>query len=111
LASLIPLTVQQGNDVTVNLAVTTPDGTAQNLSGYTLSMVVKGSAVASDASGVTLTTASGLTVVSAAEGTLTALLTHQVLAQPVPLWYRLDLVDGTGKRTTAIEGPIAVQAC
>ena len=107
--SLVPLTVPQANDVTVVLSVVQPDGsTPQPLGSLSPVMVVKASQYAPDASGTTLTAGDGLTVVSAAGGTLTALLTAAMTAQPVPLWYRVDLVDGLGERSTAIEGPITV---
>ena len=107
--SLIPLTVPQANDVTVNLTVVQADGsTPQPLGSYTPVMVVKASQYAPDASGTTLAVGTGLTVVSPSGGTLTAQFTAAMTAQPVPLWWRLDLIDGLGERTTAIEGPITV---
>ena len=107
--SLIALSVTQNNDVLLTLSVTEADGvTAQDLTDYTPPMIVKGSAYADDASGTTLGVGTGLTMVSETGGTLTALLTHEMLAQPVPLWYRLDLTDGLGNRTTSQNGPITV---
>lgn len=109
LPALVPLTVPQGNDVTVNLAVVQADGvTPQPLGSFTLSMTVKASQYAPDASGTILRAGTGLTIVSAPGGTLTALMTAAMLAEPVQQWYRLDLVDGLGERTTAIDGPITV---
>ena len=107
--SLVPLTVPQRNDVNVALSVVQADGvTPQNLAGFTLTMVVKASQYAPDASGITLGTGTGLTVASSSGGALTAMLSRAVLAQPCPLWYRLDLEDPMGNVSTAIEGPIAV---
>lgn len=106
--SLTPITVPQGNDVTVALSVTQADGSPQDLTGLTPVMVVKPSAYAEDTSGTTLGAGTGLSVVSAAAGTLSALLPRTLLAQPVPLWFRLDITNGAGNVTTAIEGPITV---
>ena len=107
--SLVPLTVPRGNDVNVALSVVEADGiTPQSLAAYTPVMVIKASAYAPDASGTTLAAGTGLTVVSPGDGTLTALLSKAVLAEPGPLWYRLDLTDPMGNVSTAIEGPITV---
>lgn len=109
--SLIPLSVMQNNDVTVSLSVVQSDGqTPQPLGSYTVTMTVKASQYAPDAQGTVLAVGTGLTVVSAPGGLLTAFLPRTLLARPVPLWYRVDLADGLGHITTAIEGPVTVSA-
>lgn len=107
--SLVPLAVTQGNDVTVDLSVTQPGGTTpQPLGSLTPSMTVKAAATAPDSQGTVLTVGSGLTVSDSNGGLLTAFLPRTLLARPVPLWYRVDVEDGLGHVTTAIEGPISV---
>lgn len=100
------LSVTQDNDVTVDLAVFEQDGTTpQDLTGLTLSMLIKASSTAPDSAAVaTLTVGAGLTLVSAPGGTLTAFLPHTLLEAPGLQWYRVDVLDLLSNRTTAIDG-------
>jgi hypothetical protein len=116
LNSLTPLTVLQANDVAVNLAVLEEDGvTAQNCTGLTPVMVIKAGRWAGDTDPgtVELTTATGLAWTAQTAGTLTATLTHALLATPGRLWWRLDLLDGNtpAGRTTAMSGPFTITPC
>ena len=110
IATLAPISVLQGNDVTVDLSVTEGDDTTpQNLAGLTPSLLIKPSSVSPDsAATATLTTTSGLTVTDEAGGLLTALLSHTILAAAGTQWYRLDLTDTSGDRTTALYGLLVI---
>lgn len=110
MATLSPISVLRGNDVTVNLAALEDDGrTPQDITGLTPSLLVKPSSVSPDsAATATLTVGSGLTVTDAAEGLLTAFLPRALLATAGTEWYRLDLADNGGDRTTALYGLLVI---
>jgi len=111
MASQSVLSVPQGNDVTVDLYVLEADGvTPQDITGLTPQMIVKSYATAADSSATVLGLSSGLTIVSLTAGTLTAFLPRTLLATPGSLWWRLDLLDGSGDHTTAIYGQISIRA-
>jgi len=113
LATTIPLTVDQANDVTVTLAVYESDGvTPQDLTGMTVELVIKRGRRLSDVNATVLTVGAGLTVVSLPGGLLTAFFPHStVTAAAGTFWYRLDVLDGSGGRTTAIDGILTVSPC
>ena len=106
MASRLDLSVLQGNDVTINLAVLEDDNaTPQDLSGLTPSLLIKPGQSAPDADATaTLTVGSGLTITNPSGGLLTAFLARTVLAVACVAWWRMDLTDNTGDRTTAIYG-------
>lgn len=111
MASSVVVSVLQNNDATVDLDVTEADGTTpQDLTGLTMSMLIKASDSAPDSTAVVLTSGSGLTVTDVTGGTVTALLTEAMLALPGTLWYRLDAVDGAGHRTTVMYGQLLINA-
>jgi hypothetical protein len=111
LANTFVITVPQLNDVTVDLTVTGADGvSAADLTGLIPVMVVKPAALLDDARGVELTIGQGLTWIDQAQGTLSAFLSHTLLAEPGSQWWRLDVDDGSGNRTTALYGPLMVTA-
>lgn len=109
MASSVVLSVLQNNDATVDLNVTEADGTTpQDLTGLLVSMVIKASDSAPDPTGTVLTPGTGLTITDVTGGTVTALLTEAMLALPATLWYRLDVTDGGGHRTTVMFGQLLV---
>ena len=113
MASRVCLTVVQNDDPTVSISIFQADGvTPMDITGLTPTVVVKASANVpdTDPSAITLTTSSGVTVVSEANGTLTAQFTHEMLARPGMLWWRTDLTDDDENRLTAVAGPLYVTA-
>lgn len=111
MAAQVPLTVPQRNDAGVALSVFEADGvTAQDCTGLVPVMTVKSSRDTDDSRAVTLGIGSGLTWVAQSQGTLTALLDHSVTAVAGVMWWRLDLTDALGDRTTAMFGPLVVTA-
>lgn len=111
MAALVPLTLPQGNDVTVDLSVFEADGvTPEDCTGLTASMYVKAGPNSDDSHAAALTIGDGLLWVSQSAGTLTAALSHTILATAGVLWWRLDLLDGQENRTTAMYGPLSVTA-
>lgn len=103
----VGLTVIQNNQVTLSLQVLKPP-TLQpyDLTGLTLEFVLKASATATDASGTTITP----TVTDATQGQATVTIAGTSNATGGTLWYRLDVIDGSGNHVTAIEGPYVIQA-
>jgi len=81
-----------------------------NLTGYTVRVVLKPSATAADASGITYEAGTGLTITSAAEGEFT----WDIPAADVPaagaMWYRADVIDGLAHVATALYGPLTLIA-
>lgn len=111
MAAQVPLTVPQRNDAGVALSVFEADGvTPQDCTGLTPVMYVKASRDTDDSHAVTLGTGSGLTWGTQSQGTLTALLSHSVTAAAGVMWWRLDLTDSLGDRTTAMYGPLVITA-
>ena len=109
MASSVPLSVIQGNDVTVDLSVFEEDGaTPQDLTGLTPQLLVKDSQYDADATATVFTVGAGLTITNLTLGLLTALLPRTLLAVSTGLWYRLDVADGSGEITTCIYGPLTV---
>jgi hypothetical protein len=91
------------NDVTCNFAVTL-NNDPFNITGYTSHFYLKASRTASDGSGITITP----TVTNAIEGKLSVFIPRTDVATAGAMWYRLDLVDGSGDISTAFFGNITV---
>lgn len=109
MASLVPITVPQGNDVTEPLSVFQADGvTPQDCTGLTPAMIIKASQNNDDSRSSKLAIGTGLTWVTQTKGLLTAFLPHTLTATAGGLWWRLDLTDGSGDVTTAMYGPLTV---
>lgn len=102
------LTLIEGNTETVRETVTDDDtGTAFDLTGRTVEFYVKANATVSDTdpSVVKLSTATGeITITDAINGVCEVTVPAQ---QPGSWWRRLDVVDGTDRKT-AIYGPLYV---
>lgn len=99
------LTVIQNNDETFSLALTY-NGAVFVTTGFTLSVVVKASPTATDASGTTFTP----TIVNASLGQVTWKLPHANTGTAGTQWWRLDAVDGGGNRTTIVMGNLIIMA-
>lgn len=67
-----------------------------NLTGYTVTVVVKPSQVSADAAGVTYSIGSGLTMISALAGRFTLAIPRASTATPGATWYRVDVSNGSG---------------
>lgn len=103
------LAVEQNNDVLFTLHVTL-NGSPFSLTGYTPTIYLKATETTADGSATTFTTSNGLTVTNASLGYLTWAVPHSATATPGNQWWRLDVVDGSGNRTTLMMGNFTVQA-
>jgi hypothetical protein len=103
------LSVIENNDVVFNLNLAY-NGVPFDFTNYTLSLVLKASPTATDASGITFTVGSGLTVVAAKLGKVNWSLLHANTGTPGQRWWRIDAVDGSSDRTTFIFGNFFVMA-
>lgn len=103
------LTVVENNDVVFTLNLTY-NSAPFNLTGYTVDLVLKASETATDGSGITFTTGSGLTVTSTQFGQVQWTFPHADDATPGTQWWRIDAIDGSGDRTTFIMGNFTIQA-
>lgn len=101
------LSVIENNDVTFNLSLQL-NGAPFDVTSYTLSLVLKASASATDASGTTFAVGTGLTVVSAALGKVNWALPRTQTGTPGKKWWHIDAVDGSSNRTTIMLGNLTV---
>jgi hypothetical protein len=107
-----PLRLLEGNDEILTVTIGR-SGAAYGLTGSTVEMIIKNSVddaegTYPDASVVVLSTATGeITVTDAAAGTVTIAIDAADLATPGNMVYRIDVIDGTGRRT-AIHGDLLV---
>jgi hypothetical protein len=107
-----PLRLYEGNDEILTVSIGRA-GAAYSLAGSTVEMIIKSSVSDAegtypDASVVVLSTATGeITVTDAAAGTVTVDINAADLATPGTMVYRIDVIDGTGRRT-AIHGDLLV---
>jgi hypothetical protein len=110
MARLLPLTLNEDNDETVDLTVTS--NVFLTVADCTFELVIKASADADDEDGTVLTVGDGITVVTTAPTATTVALTATVpaadLAAPGRLFWRLDLLVG-GQRHTALYGPLTIR--
>lgn len=111
MATYQELTVYELNDEQIGLVITEPDtGTAYDLTGADLEMLLKPSADTpdSDPGVVILSTTGGEIVVDdAAQGLATVAIARGDLATPGDLVWRVDVVR-PGTRRTAVYGPLRV---
>lgn len=105
----VTLTFVQGDDPDAALTITR-NGAPYNLTGKTITIVVKASKSTPDASALfTLTTGSGITIVSAVGGTATATFTNR-FDTAGKFWYRGYVSDGgTVNAQTFARGPLIVE--
>ncbi len=111
----VDIVLGEFNDVTINLALTTTGGGALNLTGYTsVDMFLKVAAGVADSDITTLKLSStggspAITITNASGGLATvALPATDLTASNAWTFYRVDAVDPTGHRNTAIFGKVSV---
>jgi hypothetical protein len=109
MAMMTNLTAYQGNDTPFPLQVTL-GAYPLNITGYTPKIVIKANSLATDASGTTYLTGSGLTVTSTKLGQLTFTLPHSAATTAGTFWWRLDVTDGSGNVTTSMYGNLYILA-
>lgn len=110
MARLLPLTLNEDNDETVALTVTSP--VTLTVADCTFELLIKASADADDGEATTLTVGAGLTVDTTAATATTIALTAAVpasdLAAPGRRFWRLDLLL-SGARHTCLYGPLTIR--
>lgn len=102
-----PLTLSEFNDVTINIAVTN-NGSAYNLTGVTLNLLLKTKAGTPDANALTFSSSGGspaITVTNAVGGLANAVIPNTDLEAETYNFYRLDVV-ASGLTNTTLYGPI-----
>jgi hypothetical protein len=87
-------------------------GVPLNLSGYTLALYLKDSAVTPDALATVYAEGTGLTLTSAPDGQFTwdAPAADTVISAPGALWYRVDVIDSGSNATPAMFGALNLAA-
>ena len=106
MATTIAISVPQNNQLVLTIQVTLPPagtgvpGEPFSLAAFSLSMVVKASASATDASGTTYTPS----ITSATAGMASLTIPGSGNAAAGTFWYRLDVVDGSSNHVTAAQG-------
>lgn len=106
----VNLNFAEFNDITLNVTITS-NGSALNLTGYTVNMLLKPLAGVLDSDGRVLTLSSSggspaITITNAATGACTVAIPHTDLQDETHTFYRIDAVDGSGNINTAIYGNI-----
>jgi len=106
----VNLNFAEFNDITLNVTITS-NGSALNLTGYTVNMLLKPLAGVIDSDGrvLTLSSAGGspaIVITNAATGACTVSIPHSDLQDETHAFYRIDAVDGSGNINTAIFGNI-----
>lgn len=103
------LTLYEANTEQVTIAVAL-DGGAYNLTGAALEVYIKADATVADTdpSVSKLTIGSGITVLDAPSGQVRATIPAGVVVGPGARWYRLDVVEGTVRRT-AVYGTLTIK--
>jgi len=111
----VDIVLAEFNDETLNLALTSgnpPTPPPLNLTGLALDMFLKPAAGVPDIDPgvVKLSTTTGeITIISAVAGTATVAIANVDLTNPSAYtFYRVDTVDGAGKRNTAIFGKVGI---
>lgn len=108
MAAIVNVPLTEG-DTPSRIWALTSAGTTLDLTGATVAAYIKPNATTADgAQGTyTLTSGSGLTVVSAAAGTVQLDIPSAVTTAPSWWWYKIR-VTRSGRTETAVEGWIAV---
>jgi hypothetical protein len=107
----VNLSFAEFNDITLNVTITS-NGSALNLTGYTVNMLMKPAAGVADNDGrvITLSSSGGspaITITNASAGAATVAISHADLQNETLLFYRIDAVDGSGNINTAIYGNLS----
>lgn len=99
----------EGNDETLKLTVTNEsDGSATDLTGKDLEVVIKKSASADDTQGATYSTTGGAITITNAGGGQATCQTDAADLTPDKKWLRVDVIDSAGLRKTSAYGQISV---
>jgi hypothetical protein len=98
------------NDITLNVSLTS-NGSALNLTGYTVKMLMKPQAgvLDSDARNFILSSGGGtpaITIISAPAGTCNVAIANADVQDQTHTFYRIDAVDPSGNINTCIYGTI-----
>lgn len=106
------LSLAEFNDETLDLTVT-ENGTAMNLTGYTVNVYLKSKAGVSDTDPSTLKLSSAgtnpaVTITSATTGAVQVSIPNADLASTGIAFWRCDVVDSTGKQNTAFYGAVTI---
>lgn len=113
MASNVPLSLNENNDEDIALTITTnvpTAGTALNLTGDTLEVYLKTGASTADTDPSTFKGSTGtgeIVVTSAIGGLATVSLPHAAVLTTVKFW-RVDVINGSGLRKTAVFGAVTV---
>jgi len=102
-----PVSAVVNNDLKFNVAITY-ESAPLILEPYTLKVVLKTSASTPDSAGLTFEEGSGLTVTYPSEFTWVIPRADNTTAGQ--LWYRVDIIDGSGDVATALYGNFTVIA-
>lgn len=110
MAADVGLELNQGNDETIELTLTSNGdpldlGTATDIE---LRIKARAGTDDEDASVILLTVGDGLTITDAADGVLVADIPAAALATPGARWWRIDATVA-GRRRTAMSGPLWVK--
>lgn len=105
----MPLLALTNNDATYKLNVML-NQKPLNLAGYTIKAYLKATAATPDASAITYTVGSGITVTNSVLGQLTLTIPHTNLTTPGVQWWRLDLTDGSGLVSSVFYGPLTIKS-
>jgi hypothetical protein len=110
MARLLPLTLNERNDETVDLTADAP--VDLTVAACTFELYIKATADTADSAATVLTVGAGLTVNTTAPTArsidLTAVVPAADLASPGKLFWRLDLLVA-GARHTALYGPLTIR--
>ncbi len=109
MAEIYELNINQGSNLSLEIALKNSNGTPLNLTGYTARMQLRASYTAPDFI-VELTTENGRLVINALLGTITMLLSASTTAAIVAKNYVYDLetVSATGFVTRVLQGEAIV---
>jgi hypothetical protein len=109
MTSVVPLTVNERNDPTIDLTAMASSLIDPDQASF--EMVIKASKDADDSDGLVLTVGDGLTVISTEPAKaidLVAEIPASALEDPGTRFWRLDVIVG-GKRGTAMYGPLRIR--
>lgn len=113
MANQVGITLNENNDENIKCTITTndpTDGTTLNLTGFTVEAYLKTAAATADGDGTTWmgsTATTGVVFTVAASGTIEV----QIPASAVTVaktWWRVDVINASSKRKTAVYGTVTV---
>lgn len=104
-----PLLALQNNDSAFYFNITF-NGNPLPLAPYTVKAYQKASSSASDASGITYTVGSGLTIINAPLGQVKLIIPHGNVTTAGIQWWHLDLIDASAGVYTVFYGPLTIKA-